>query len=459
MADNTLLNAGSGGNTLRTLEDASNVHHPVGVTAFATSVADPDVVAIVQPTVGLPVRLSDGSGYISALPVTDNGGALTVDGTVAATQSGTWNVGTVTTVSAVTAITNTVTVTGTGGTFPVTDSGGSLTVDNAALSVTGGGAEASALRVTLASDSTGVLSVDDNGGSLTVDGTVSVSGTVTVGTHDVTNAGTFAVQAAQSGTWNVGTVTAVTGITNTVTVTGTGGTFPVTDSGGSLTVDAPVGTPVFVRLSDGAAAITTLPVSLASVSSHAVTNAGTFAVQAAQSGTWDVGTVTTVTTCSTVTTLTGGGVAHDGADSGAPVKVGARATNVNLAAVSNNDRSDLVADLTGKLVTQPYSVPEVSVDGTASATNTSDTQVIAAQGAGVRIYVTTLILANSSSTNITVTIKSAATARLVVPVPANGGAVVPLPKPLRLAANEALNFAASSGVTTAYCSAVGFAAA
>lgn len=36
--------------------------------------------------------------------------------------------------------------------------------------VTGGGTEATALRVTVASDSTGLLSVDDNGGSLTVDG-------------------------------------------------------------------------------------------------------------------------------------------------------------------------------------------------------------------------------------------------------------------------------------------------
>jgi hypothetical protein len=68
-------------------------------------------------------------------------------------------------------------------------------------------------------------------------------------------------------------------IASTLTVTGTGGTFPVTDSGGTLTVDAPVGTPVFVRLSDGTNAIATLPVSLASVPSHAVTNAGTFVVQ------------------------------------------------------------------------------------------------------------------------------------------------------------------------------------
>lgn len=58
---------------------------------------------------------------------------------------------------------------------PVTDNSGSLTVDNAALSVTGGGVEATALRVTIASDSTGVLSIDDNSGSLTVDGTVAVS--------------------------------------------------------------------------------------------------------------------------------------------------------------------------------------------------------------------------------------------------------------------------------------------
>lgn len=126
----------------------------------------------------------------------------------------------------------------------------------------------------------------------------------------VTNAGTFAVQAAQSGTWNVtnisGTVslptgaataakqpalgTAGTASTDVLTVQGIASMTalkvdgsavaqPVTDNSGSLTVDAPVGTPVFVRLSDGSSAIATLPVSLASVPSHAVTNAGTFAVQ------------------------------------------------------------------------------------------------------------------------------------------------------------------------------------
>jgi hypothetical protein len=70
------------------------------------------------------------------------------------------------------------------------DSGNSITVDNAQLSVVGGGTEAAALRVTIASDSTGVLSVDDNGGALTVD-----------------NGGTFATQATlQTGDNAVGRV-------------------------------------------------------------------------------------------------------------------------------------------------------------------------------------------------------------------------------------------------------------
>lgn len=76
-----------------------------------------------------------------------------------------------------------------------------------------------------------------------------------------------------------GTLTATISGTVAVTQSGTWDEVGINDSGNSITVDAPVGTPVFVRLSDGAAAITTLPVSLASVPSHAVTNAGTFTVQ------------------------------------------------------------------------------------------------------------------------------------------------------------------------------------
>jgi hypothetical protein len=88
----------------------------------------------------------------------------------------------------------------------IQDGGNSITVDNAVLSVVGGGTEATAQRVTIASDSTGVLSVDDNGGSLTVDGTVAVSGSVAV-TGPLTDAQLRATPVPVSGsvTANAGT--------------------------------------------------------------------------------------------------------------------------------------------------------------------------------------------------------------------------------------------------------------
>lgn len=225
----------------------------------------------------------------------------------------------------------------------IQDGGNSITIDGTLTGIT---------NVVHIDDNASAISIDDGGGSITVDGTVAISGTVPVsdGGGSLTVDGTVA--ATQSGTWNItnisGTVSLPTGaatvakqpalgtagtasadvitvqgiasmtalkvdgsavtqpvsVAATVTVTGAGGTFPATDSGGSLTVDAPVGTPVFVRLSDGSAEISTLPVSLVSVPSHAVTNAGTFAVQAAQSGTWNVtnvsGTISLPTGASTL---------------------------------------------------------------------------------------------------------------------------------------------------------------
>lgn len=57
-----------------------------------------------------------------------------------------------------------------------------------------------------------------------------------------------------------GSVTVVQATPTNLKVDASGVAVPVTDNSSSLTVDAPVGTPVFVRLSDGAAPITALPV-------------------------------------------------------------------------------------------------------------------------------------------------------------------------------------------------------
>lgn len=165
------------------------------------------------------------SGTISTITnvvhVDDNAGSLTVDnggtfavqatksgtwsnlgisgGTIAATQSGTWNVGTV---STLTTITNPVAVTKSGAWTNLGISGGTInTITN-------------------------VVHIDDNSGSLTVD-----------------NGGTFAVQAAKSGAWtNLGisggtiAVTQATASNLNATVVGTG-TFAVQESGAQLIVD------------------------------------------------------------------------------------------------------------------------------------------------------------------------------------------------------------------------------
>lgn len=158
-------------------------------------------------TAGSPLQVTLANTGANATPIVVDLGAnndVTVTGTVAVTQSGTWDeVG-------------------------INDSGNSITIDNSTLSVVGGGAEATAMRVTIASDSTGVVSVDDNGASLTVDGTVTANlaaGTNNIGDVDVLTINGVApafntgvrgstvqrvtiatddiVPASQSGTWTV----------------------------------------------------------------------------------------------------------------------------------------------------------------------------------------------------------------------------------------------------------------
>jgi hypothetical protein len=115
-----------------------------------------------------------------------------------------------------------------------------------------------------------------------------VLGNVSIATDDISGTHWEYVKLALGADDTATIVTASAGLpvaqVGVWTVTGAGGSFPVTDAGSSLTVDAPVATPVFVRLSDGSAAITTLPVSLTSVPSHPVTAAGDVAHGAANSG-------------------------------------------------------------------------------------------------------------------------------------------------------------------------------
>ena len=129
-----------------------------------------------------PVRLS----VNGAMHIHDGGNSITVDGTVTANPAS----GTIDTVTTVGTVTN-------------------LAQMNGAAITMGNGASGTGVqRVTIASDTTGVLSIDDNGGSLTVDngGTFATQAVCT-------NAGTFAVQSTlQAGTAAFGKLSANDGV-------------------------------------------------------------------------------------------------------------------------------------------------------------------------------------------------------------------------------------------------------
>ena len=262
------------------------------------------------------------------------------------------------------------------------------------------------------------IPVTDNSGSLTVDGTVGISGTVA---------------ATQSGTWNIGTLSTVTNVVH------------VDDNAGSLTVD------------------------------------GT--VAATQSGTWNVATVTTVTgitnvvhvddnsgsltvdqaTASNLKVEPAGNVAHDGVDSGNPLKVGGRAksTLTGVTLVSADDRADVMTDLDGVLLARPQVplgnlIQEVKTDtgGTSTAFSTFGA------AANLRNYITAVTISNSSaSTFCTMDLRDGTGGSVIwtFPVPASGGVTMNFDPPLRQpTVNTALAMDPSAAVSTITVSVNGF---
>lgn len=153
-----------------------------------------------------------------------------------------------------------------------------------------------------------------------------------------------------------------------------------------------------------------------------------------------------------------GNVAHDIADTGNPVKVGGVARSSDPSVVATGDRAQFITDLIGRLVTSPYAIPENFISGVTSAiTGTSNTAVIAAQGAGVRIYVTHINVLNTSATATLVNIKDGTTTIYTVSAPATSGQVsLTLPVPLRLTANTALNVNCATTSANVIVSASGY---
>jgi hypothetical protein len=116
-------------------------------------------------------------------------------------------------------------------------------------------------------------------------------------------------------------------------------------------------------------------------------------------------------------------------------------------------------DLTGKQVTSPYANRENMVRGSATATNTSATTIIAASGSGVKTYITDIECGRSDAgtSAIIVTLNDSASTVLVLPNNGGGGGnSKTFNVPLVTAANTAFTFTSGTSTSTVYCSAQGF---
>ena len=110
-------------------------------------------------------------------------------------------------------------------------------------------------------------------------------------------------------------------------------------------------------------------------------------------------------TVTTVTTLTGGGIAHDSADSGNPHKIGYKAYSPDGTtpgtAVAEGDRTDAKADLDGRqLVNVEH--PRWWSYHEDSSNALTDTSVQSAPGAGFQIVVTEIMVSTGAATALNV---------------------------------------------------------
>lgn len=229
MADNVTLNSGSGGAVAAT-DDIAGVHYQrVKLTWGVDGTADDVNASTPLPVTAVSTALTPGTGASNLGKAED-----------AAHASG--DVG----VLALAVRRDT----------PVV--GSSTDGDNSTLNVDGNG------RL--------YVNVHDGGNSLTVDGTVAVSGTVTVDASGTTVPVSNAALTELAAAINVSSQL-------DVNIAASGATVPVSNAGITTIAGAVSGTEMQVD-------VITMPT--VTVNSHNVTNAGTFAVQAAQSGSWTV---------------------------------------------------------------------------------------------------------------------------------------------------------------------------
>lgn len=153
--------------------------------------------------------------------------------------------------------------------------------------------------------------------------------------------------------------------------------------------------------------------------------------------------------------------AHDTATASNPLPNGARAINTIPTAVSaTGDITNLYATMQGALVMKPYAIPEAEMQFacTTPVVNTTDLALFPVGGAGIRNYITSIQLKNTSAVATEVVIKDGST----VIWRGHLGASMTLTDniqfrvPIKGTANTVINFACITTGASVYVSAQGY---
>ena len=394
MADNITLNVGTSGAVIAADDIGPGVYWPYSKLAFGA--ADTANIVTSTTTTPLPVALSDTDNAVLDVIAGDT---TSLDGKVTACNTGAVVISSGT-VTAVTDITNTI---------DSTISGAALTalqkIDNLAhagsdvalvehVPISGQYDDVATTAVTenqiapVRINANRALHVDGSAVTQPVSGTVTASGPVTdseLRATPVPVSGTVTANPASGTITTVSTVTNLsqmggvaislnTGVRDTGTqrvTIATDDSVPVT---GTVTANAGTGT---------------MAVSLASVPSHAVTNAGTFAVQLSAAG-----------GLTALELIDNASVAHDAAVVSGVTQIGLDARTADPTAVATGDAVRALATTHGKQVVYPFAIPASTwlYASPAAVTDSSNDEAKAAGAAGVRNYVTGIQVMNGHAT-------------------------------------------------------------
>jgi len=188
----------------------------------------------------------------------------------------------------------------------------------------------------------------------------------------------------------------------------------------------------------------------------------------ARVSTYGSGTVSVVGSLSKVPVATlgqvfiGGGTSAEGGGGGTnPIAIGLECRTSSKTSVGNATLVRPIATTDGRQITRLNSIPENEWQYAAQSggiTNTSDVALVAAQGAGIKNYLTGLSVANANATASEIVIKDGASTVIWRMYLAANAPIqsIKFVTPLQSSANTALNVACITTGTQTYVSAQGY---